>query len=725
MKNAIILFILCLPILLRAQPKQGKACIDSLLKEVSRQKNDTDEVRVLNEIARNFNGIDVNEGIRYANQALSLSQHISYKKGMADAYADLARCYRLQENTSEALKDFGIALKLYEELGKKHGMANCYYGIATMLSSQGRNEEAIQDINIALKLFEQENEKNSIGNCYGVLCDICFSQGKYREALDYENHALELYKQTGQKNGIANCYYYFGQINNHLGNYPEAIKNAYTAIKIYEPLGQKQGAAACYNIIGEVNEHLGNHDQALSSYDSSVRIMDEAGMQPSKNVPYQNIGTVYFDEGNYPEAMVYYKKALAICRDINDKNCMGNCYYIFGSINEREKNYPEALSNYFRATELYGQVNCQTELAGAYTGIGNVYYDQKKYAYAKTFGTKALATASKTGSLEAIKNADTLMSSISAAMRDYKSALQYYRAYVIIKDSMYNEEATKKIVRDQMRYDFEKKEAAAKSEQQKKDSETKLQLQRKNMLIYASLSALIALVVIGAMLMRQRKLKANQQKTELEQKQPRAQMNPHFIFNCLNSIQHFVVINDVKNANKYLTGFASLMRQTLENSRDGIISLQKELAYLDNYLTLELMRFKDKFTVEIICADDINTSAIKIPSMIIQPFVENSIRHGLCFLKEKTGRLTIRFYLKGDILYCEIDDNGIGRAQSQKLKEDTNVIYESQGMALTKQRLALVSKSSGSEYTITIIDKVNKETESEGTTVIIKFPVEI
>ena len=111
--------------------------------------------------------------------------------------------------------------------------------------------------------------------------------------------------------------------------------------------------------------------------------------------------------------------------------------------------------------------------------------------------------------------------------------------------------------------------------------------------------------------------------------------------------------------------------------------------------------------------------------MIIQPFVENAIRHGLCFLKERNGKLSIKFYLKGDRLYCEIDDNGIGRAQSQKLKEDTNIIYESQGMALTKQRLALVSKSSGSEYTITIVDKVNQQNEPGGTTVIIKFPVEI
>ena len=111
--------------------------------------------------------------------------------------------------------------------------------------------------------------------------------------------------------------------------------------------------------------------------------------------------------------------------------------------------------------------------------------------------------------------------------------------------------------------------------------------------------------------------------------------------------------------------------------------------------------------------------------MIIQPFVENAIRHGLCFLNDRAGELAIKFHLKGNDLYCEIDDNGIGRAQSRKLKENANIIYESQGMALTQKRLALVSKGSGTEYTISIKDKVDQQNDAAGTTVIIKFPVEL
>jgi LytS/YehU family sensor histidine kinase len=185
----------------------------------------------------------------------------------------------------------------------------------------------------------------------------------------------------------------------------------------------------------------------------------------------------------------------------------------------------------------------------------------------------------------------------------------------------------------------------------------------------------------------------------------------------------------VKNASKYLSGFAALMRQTLENSKESTITLKKELSYLKNYLALEMMRYEDKFDYEIICADIPDT--IEIPPMIIQPFIENAIRHGLCYLKERKGKLYIRFYLssigrKGEKqLICEIDDNGIGREQSQKLKLVNETHYESKGMELTRQRLELVSRNTGSEYVIEVKDKKNEHGEPEGTTIIIKFPANI
>lgn len=177
---------------------------------------------------------------------------------------------------------------------------------------------------------------------------------------------------------------------------------------------------------------------------------------------------------------------------------------------------------------------------------------------------------------------------------------------------------------------------------------------------------------------------------ELEQQQYRSQMNPHFIFNCLNSIQHYIVHNDVIAANKYLSEFASLMRKTLENNKLHAISLQQEIDYLNSYLMLEQMRFENKFTYEITCDKNINTVDTQILPMVIQPFAENAIVHGLCYL-EKDGKLSVSFEKQNDYLVCKIDDNGIGRTASQSIKKESNRKHISQGMELIEKRLALVS----------------------------------
>ena len=136
------------------------------------------------------------------------------------------------------------------------------------------------------------------------------------------------------------------------------------------------------------------------------------------------------------------------------------------------------------------------------------------------------------------------------------------------------------------------------------------------------------------------------------------------------------------------------------------------------------MRFEDKFTYTIQCAPDVDVETTEIPSMIIQPFVENAIRHGLCNLETRKGVLNIRFYKKEGFLYCEVDDNGIGMEEAQKLKEQTFIKYQSHGMELTRQRLALVSKMNSDDYKITIINKKGQHEDAEGTTIIIKFPLQ-
>ena len=251
----------------------------------------------------------------------------------------------------------------------------------------------------------------------------------------------------------------------------------------------------------------------------------------------------------------------------------------------------------------------------------------------------------------------------------------------------------------------------------------KLRLQHKDILLYGGGAFVALLLASGLLLVRHNKLRTNQKLILLEQKQLLAQINPHFIFNCLNSVQQFVVQNDTENANKYLADFAMLMRQTLDNSKDFTIPLYREIEYLENYLSLESIRFEDVFSYKITCAEDVDTNAVEIPSMIIQPYVENAINHGLTNLEGKAGILNINFFKKENYLFCEVDDNGIGMENAEKFKEQTFIKHQSRGMEMTRQRLALVSKLNSTDYEVAVINKKNSNGLSEGTTIVIKFPI--
>lgn len=206
--------------------------------------------------------------------------------------------------------------------------------------------------------------------------------------------------------------------------------------------------------------------------------------------------------------------------------------------------------------------------------------------------------------------------------------------------------------------------------------------------------------------------------TELEMQALKAQINPHFVFNCLNSIKGFIFDKDYKQADKYLDKFSDLMRSTIDNSDASIISLQSEINYLDNYLQLEKLRFDDKFSYAILVEDDVDKEHVFVPAMLLQPYVENAIRHGMRFLEGKKGQINITVKKENNFLVCEIDDNGIGREKAAALKSKMHVEYQSKGMNISRRRAEL--------YNIDqlVTDKKDENGNATGTTVTVKIPLD-
>ncbi len=206
--------------------------------------------------------------------------------------------------------------------------------------------------------------------------------------------------------------------------------------------------------------------------------------------------------------------------------------------------------------------------------------------------------------------------------------------------------------------------------------------------------------------------------TELEMQALKAQINPHFVFNCLNSIKGFIFDRDYKQADKYLDKFSDLMRSTIDNSDASIISLRNEISYLDNYLQLEKLRFEDKFNYAIAVNEDIDKDQVFVPAMLLQPYVENAIRHGMRFLENKKGQININVKKENNFIVCEIDDNGIGREKAAELKSKMHVEYQSKGMNISKRRAELYNI----EQMVT--DKKDERGIATGTTITVKIPID-
>ena len=223
----------------------------------------------------------------------------------------------------------------------------------------------------------------------------------------------------------------------------------------------------------------------------------------------------------------------------------------------------------------------------------------------------------------------------------------------------------------------------------------------------------VSLIVYFNRIQKKREL-LKRQLLMAEQKAVRSQMNPHFIFNSLNSIQNFILDNDQENANVYLVIFSKLIRRILEAMKVNFISLREEIETIKLYLELEKFRFSTRFEYNIDIAPDLNLDQISIPSMIMQPYLENAIWHGLV-PKEGPGKLDIRFELKNnDVLLISITDNGIGRAKAAEITKKRK-FHKSTGMNNVEERLHLLNQLNHTHARVEIIDLYNADSTPAGT----------
>lgn len=212
-----------------------------------------------------------------------------------------------------------------------------------------------------------------------------------------------------------------------------------------------------------------------------------------------------------------------------------------------------------------------------------------------------------------------------------------------------------------------------------------------------------------------------QKSTELEMQALRAQMNPHFIFNSLSSINNFILRNEPSKASDYLIKFAQLIRLILENSKEPLINLQEEIEASTLYIDIESLRFKHSFEFKLSISDDIDTASIKVPPLILQPFLENAIHHGL-IPKEKPGKLALTIFPSEGKLIIYIEDDGVGRNEN-RINNNNKIKKKSLGMVMTQERIRLFAKESNEISQILVYDLKDENDNPIGTKVKLNLPI--
>ncbi|KQS93289.1 histidine kinase [Chryseobacterium sp. Leaf394] len=310
--------------------------------------------------------------------------------------------------------------------------------------------------------------------------------------------------------------------------------------------------------------------------------------------------------------------------------------------------------------------------------------------------------------LEAQKSVKRL-DSLYAISENTDASVQLYRDFLGKLPDLVSKDRS--LVDNKILEDTEQRISQLEQEKKLKDE----LIRKKNLFNYSLIAALV--ILIGLIIFIFRTLKKVQIKNKkIALQSLRREMNPHFIFNSLNSVNHFIATNNELEANQYLTKFSKLMRGVMENSTDDFIPFQQELDLLQNYLALEKTRFSDKFDYEIEVDENLNTQSLKVPGMLVQPFLENAVWHGLRYRTTK-GFLKLKFEKSAENLKITIEDNGIGIEESKKQKTEHQKTRKGRGMKNTLERIALLNDL----YKQNIECKIKDKPNSQGVCVEISF----
>lgn len=528
---------------------------------------------------------------------------------------------------------------------------------------------------------------------YVNLADGYYNDGNFAKSEEFYQKAKTIYEKSNDKKNLS-------LVTRKLAQSQEKQNKIYTASQNYES-ASKIGYSKAEMVVNSNDAsrlRSANLEVKEKAVQQNIAINNKVADKTELSKDYTNLAEVNIQQNNIPKAAENLNNAYIISKETAPQQAL-QINQQMADLYVENKNYDKAISVKKQVLEEDFVKKNSKEKVNQIQQLAEIYLKSNDKNNAENLLENAYKIAIEKGhTLEAQKSILKLDSL-------YKTDGNTSKSIVLYKDFL--GKLPLLLSKDQSLVDEKiMQETEDRIAQLEKEKELQNQiLKRKNLFNYLLIGLLIlAVAFIGFALFIQRKLKIQNKKIELQSL--RREMNPHFIFNSLNSVNQFIATNNELEANQYLTKFSKLMRGVMENSKEDFIPFHEELELLKNYLALEKSRFQDKFDYEITVDEHLNSQNLQIPGMLIQPFLENAIWHGLRYKNEK-GFLKLNFQNTNNQLNIKIEDNGIGIKESKNQKTEHQKNRNGRGMKNTLERIKLLNDLYEKNISCEVLDKDN------------------
>ncbi|WP_396151953.1 histidine kinase [Flavobacterium sp.] len=549
--------------------------------------------------------------------------------------------------------------------------------------------------------LSKSNPENTADK-YVELANELDKKGDYAKAEDYLKRALPIYQKQKNKDKIASTTRSIAQIQEKQKKFKEAIFNYQSASEEAVEVGYSKVNSNDASRLQNTNPRV-----QADYLESNIKILEKEGKKEEAAEAYKQKAVVDLKSENKEMAIENYEKAIAVSKDKPEEvlKIKSEISKVYASENNLDKAI-EITKNTISEAEKIGSVSQQIEQQQT---LADLYFKNENQDDAIVLLEKTYNLALKNGRTFDAKKAMLALSDYYREKGNQAKAIELYDKFLNDFDRMI--QADSSLVDAKIFQVTEEKIKQLEKERALKDE----LITKKNKFNYVLIgSVILMLILLGWIAKALFSIKTKNKKIALQSL--RREMNPHFIFNSLNSVNQFIAQNNELEANKYLTSYSNLMRNMMETSNKDFISLANELEQIKKYLDLEHLRFQDKFVYEIVVDEKLDSDVILVPNMLIQPHLENAIWHGLRY-RETKGKLKVTFAEDNQLIKVLIEDDGIGVEKSKELKTQNQKVHESRGLSNVEERINLLNDLYHQQISYTI----STGTDGNGTLVTLYF----